>query len=199
MLFKLRVYTRGFWRALHLRLGLANLVCGLLPDFFSGVIRARIYRLAGIKIGAGSFIMGNLELLGVQKDFYRNLEVGSDVLISNHVTINLDEKVIVGDNVTLSPFVRIYTSTHKVGPSSRRCLHGEIVKPVIIEKGSWVALGATILPGVRIGYGSIVAAGAVITRDIPPNSFVAGVPGKVIKNLPCEDGYQSVYKEFITN
>ncbi len=186
MLFKLGFYICGYFRALHLRLWLANLLCNLFPDYFSGVLRARVYRLAGFKIGPSCFIMGNLELLGVRKEFYQNLVIGSEVLISNHVTINLDAKVIIEDNVTISPFVRIYTSSHKVGPTSRRCLHGEIVEPVIIEKGSWIALGATILPGVHIGAGSIVAAGSVVTKDIPSNSFVAGVPGKIIRTLPCE-------------
>lgn len=107
-----------------------------------------------------------------------------NTLISTNITINLDEKVIIEENVTVSPFVRIYTSTHYIGSSAQRCVPGSINKPVTIEKGSWVGLGAIILPGVTIGYGSVVAAGAVVTKNIPPNSFVGGVPATVIKTLP---------------
>ncbi len=162
---------------------MANLVCRLLPDFFSGVFRARIYRLAGLKIGDGCFIMSNMELLTGLEGFYDKLEVGKHCLISSHVTINLDDKVTIGENVTIGPFVRIYTGSHKMGPSSRRCSQELISAPVIIGDGSWVAMSAVILPGVKIGQGCVVAAGSVVTKDIPDNSYVAGVPATIHKQL----------------
>ncbi|MEI7555189.1 acyltransferase [Candidatus Chlorohelix sp.] len=127
--------------------------------------------------------MGNVELLSGSPDFYRNLKVGSNTLISTNVTINLDAKVVIEDFVTLSPFVRIYTGSHNVGNSEHRC-NKPVNKPVIIGRGSWIALGATILPGVTIGRGSVVAAGSVVTKDVPPNSFVTGVPAEVKRILP---------------
>ena len=105
-------------------------------------------------------------------------------MISSHVTINLDGKVSIGKNVTLGPFVRIYTGTHRIGPASQRCLPGAIPEPVIIEEGSWIAMCAVILPGVHIGPGCVVAAGAVVTKDIPANSYVAGVPARIVRQLP---------------
>lgn len=159
----------------------------MLPQFSGGSIRALLYRLVGFKIGRGAYIMDSLELLSGSPNFYSNLTIGSNTLFSSHVTINLDEKVIIEDNVTISPFVRIYTGTHDIGPSSNRCKRNPIAKPVIIEKGCWIALGVTILPGVRIGRGSVVAAGAVVSKDVPPDSFVSGVPGKVTKTLPVEE------------
>lgn len=167
-----------------MRYWLVNFICGLLPDFFSGVIRARIYRLAGFKIGQGTFIIGNLDLISGQPGFYDKLEVGPNNVIGNRVAINLDDKVILEENVSISPFVRIYTGTHNIGPGSNRRQHELLSKPVVIERGSWIGMCAVILPGVRIGHGSIVAAGAVVTKDIPPDSYVEGNPAKVIQTLP---------------
>jgi acetyltransferase-like isoleucine patch superfamily enzyme len=180
---KVFAYSKAFLETLHLKYYLVNLVCGFLPKFSSGAIRTYLYRLAGFKLGKGCFIMGNIELLSGKPDLESYLVVGENVLISTNVTLNLDEKITIGKNVTLSPFVKIYTSTHKIGPQAKRCSGDAIFEPVVIEDGCWIALGATILPGVRIGYGSVVAAGAVVNKDIPPNSFVAGIPGKVIREL----------------
>ncbi|WP_341468067.1 acyltransferase [Candidatus Chlorohelix allophototropha] len=126
--------------------------------------------------------MGNVELLSGNPDFYKNLKIGSSTLISTNVTINLDDKVVIEDYVTLSPFVRIYTGTHTIGNSGHRC-NKPLYKPVTIGRGSWIALGAIILPGVTIGRGCVVAAGSVVTKDVPPDSFVAGVPAEVKKVL----------------
>ena len=178
MISKLIMYAKAFRSCIHLRYSLANFIGFFLPKFFSGIIRAKTYRIAGFDIGKGSFIMGNIELLSGSPNFYRNLKVGSNTLISTNVTINLDAKVVIEDFVTISPFVRIYTGTHTVGNSGHRC-NKPINKPVIIGRGSWIALGATILPGVTIGQGSIVAAGSVVTKDVPPDSFVTGVPAQV--------------------
>jgi acetyltransferase-like isoleucine patch superfamily enzyme len=175
-------------RQMHARLWLANLVCGVLPDFGSGAVRGRIYRLVGFDIAASSFIMGNLELLaGSLGSFYDKLHVGQHTVVGNHVTINLDAAVTIGNNVSLSPFVRIYTSTHQLGPGSSRRLPGVLAKPVVIEDGCWVGLGAMILPGVTLGHGTVVAAGAVVTQEVPADSYVEGNPAQVIRQLPWGD------------
>lgn len=58
-----------------------------------------------------------------------------------------------------------------------------VVSPIVIESNVWIGAGATILPGVTIGENSVVAAGAVVTKDVPPNTIVGGVPAKFIKNV----------------
>ncbi|MGI9146791.1 MAG: acyltransferase [Chloroflexota bacterium] len=172
----------------HLKFQLANMISGLMPDFGSGVLRGRLYRIAGLDVAADAFIMGNLELpSGSQIGFYDKLHVGSGVVIGNHVTINLDSEVRIGANVALSPFVRIYTGTHHLGPGSNRRLARVVGKSVAIEDGCWIGLGATILPGVTVGHGSIIAAGAVVTEAVPPNSYVEGNPARVIRQLPWGD------------
>ncbi len=181
---KFDYYYEQLCYSLHIKYWLANVACRILPHFISGVIRARVYRMAGFKIGSGAYLVDNLELLSARPGFYSNLVIGANTLFGSHITINLDDLVIIEDNVTVGPYVRIYTGTHNVGPGSNRCQRNPLAEPVVIEKGSWIAIGVTILPGVRIGHGSVVAAGAVVTRDVPPNSFVTGVPGRVVKTLP---------------
>ncbi|MBV8718286.1 MAG: acyltransferase [Chloroflexi bacterium] len=170
---------------LHLAYRLANLACSVVPGFASGVLRTRLYRLAGIGIHPTTYITGNLELVGGESDgFYGRLTVGPGGVIGNHVTINLDAEVRLEQNVSLGPFVKIYTATHPIGPGSNRRVGQVLAKPVRVGRGSWIGLGAMILPGVTIGNGCIVAAGAVVTTDMPDNSYVEGNPAKVVDQLP---------------
>jgi maltose O-acetyltransferase len=158
----------------------------LLPTFWSAWIRADLYRRIGFTIGSGSAIMGNMRLIGTSSSFYENLVVGSGAEISDSVTINLDERVSLGNNVALGPGVTIYTASHKIGPGSHRL--GKVVGlPVTIEDGVWVRLGAVIAPGVTVGRGSIVALGAVVLQDVPPNTYVEGNPAKVTRKLGWGD------------
>jgi len=180
-------YLSSLWVSTHCKFALANLVSGLLPDFVSGVVRGRMYRLAGFDIGPGGFIMGYLELNSGLPGFYRKLVIGPGVIIGNHVTINLDATVFLGKSVSIGPYVRMYTGTHQIGPGSQR-RHGRVLtKPVTVEDGAWIGLGAMILPGVTVGRGSIVGAGAVVTGDVPPNSYVEGNPAQVVRELPWGD------------
>jgi maltose O-acetyltransferase len=181
-------HSRALLTHVHLRFTLANLISGLLPDFGSGVLRGRLYRLAGLDIAPHVFIMGNLNLVGGPAGgFYDKLHVGRGTVIGNHVTINVDAEVRMGTNVSLSPFVRIYTGTHQLGPGSNRRISKVVAKPVLIEDGCWIGLGAMLLPGVTLGHGSVVAAGAVVTEAVPADSYVEGNPAKVLRQLPWGD------------
>lgn len=98
----------------------------------------------------------------------------------NGVHIDVRELVQIGENVRIAPYTIILDSDfHDV----KDHFSEGAAKPVIIEDNVWVATRATILKGVTIGKGSVVAAGAVVTKDIPPNCVAAGVPAKVIKKL----------------
>lgn len=182
-----RQYLPSLTHGFHFKLAVANAACGLLPDFVSGVVRGRLYRLAGFDVGPAAFIMGNLELTGNVPEFYDKLVIGPAASIGNHVTISLDAGVYLGRNVSIGPYVLIYTGTHQIGPGSQRRMGETVSRPVRIEDGSWVGLGAIILPGVTIGQGSIVAAGAVVGEDVAPNSYVEGNPARVVRQLPWGD------------
>ena len=93
--------------------------------------------------------------------------------------------VTIGTSVAIGPHTRIVTDTHDIGAPTRRAGTGR-KEPVVIEDGAWIGASVTILPGVTIGRGAVVAAGAVVTRDVSPNTLVAGVPAKVIRKLDSE-------------
>jgi acetyltransferase-like isoleucine patch superfamily enzyme len=128
--------------------------------------------------------MSNLRLVSGVQGFYDKLDIGPGVVTGARVTINVDAPVRLGRNVSLGPEVIIYTGTHKLGPGSQRRLQDLVAKPVTIEDGCWIGLAAIILPGVTIGHGSVVAAGAVVTQDVPPDSYVEGNPAQVVRKLP---------------
>jgi maltose O-acetyltransferase len=181
-----RLYLRKFRHSFHAKFLLVNIVCGILPDVASGVLRGRLYRWAGFAVQDGAFIMGNLRLTSATPDFYNNLYIGSNTTVADSVTINLDSRVSIGMNVAIAPHVLIYTGSHKIGPGSMRI--GEFVGlPVTIEDGAWIRLGAIIAPGVTIGRGTVVAAGAVVLKDVPPNVYVEGNPARVTRRLPWGD------------
>jgi acetyltransferase-like isoleucine patch superfamily enzyme len=87
----------------------------------------------------------------------------------------------VGDGVMIANRVNLVTSGHPVEPDQRRAYI--TAAPIAIGANAWIATAATILPGVSIGADSVVAAGAVVTRDVPPATLAAGVPAKVVRDL----------------
>lgn len=108
------------------------------------------------------------------------LIIGSNSRI-NGVHIGVTQKVIIGLNVRIAPYTIILDSDfHEVG--NHMSEDGK-TSPVIIKDNVWIATRATILKGVTIGENSVVATGAVVTRDVPPNSVVAGVPARIIKKI----------------
>ena len=110
-----------------------------------------------------------------------DIRVGRRVFINQCCTLYDMGGVYIADDVMIGPNVNIITTSHPLKPSQRRAyIEG---KPIAIEKNVWIATGATILGGVTLGENSVVAAGAIVTKDVPPNSFVAGVPAKVIRSL----------------
>ena len=175
-------------RSFHFRLALANLICGLLPGFAGGAMRARLYRLAGLRgIAPSAFLMGNLRLITGTGNISDKLAIGDHSVVGNSVTLNLDADLTIGRNVSLGPNVLVYTGTHMIGPGSNRRVGALLAKPVVIEDGCWIGLAAIVLPGVTLGHGSVVAAGAVVSQSVPPNSYVEGNPARVVRELPWGD------------
>jgi len=181
---KLLMFATDLLQSFHLKYKLVNLACGLLPDDSSAPIRVRLYRLTGLNVARNAFIMSNLRLVSGVEGFYDKLSIGTGVVTGSRITINVDAPVTIGQNVSLGPEVIIYTGTHPLGPGSQRRLNEIVAKPVTIENGCWIGLAAIILPGVTIGHGSVVAAGAVVTQDVPADSYVEGNPAQVVRKLP---------------
>jgi acetyltransferase-like isoleucine patch superfamily enzyme len=116
--------------------------------------------------------------------FYTNfgkfIQIGKNVFI-NHACSFLDMGgITLEDHVLIGPKVNLITENHPVDPANRRAL---ICKPIVIKRNAWIGAGATILPGVTVGENAIVAAGAVVSKDVPANTIVGGVPAKFIKSI----------------
>ena len=116
--------------------------------------------------------------------FYTNfgihIKIGKGITI-NHACTFLDlGGITLGDDVMLGPKVNLITENHPVNPTERKQLN---LKSILIKKNAWIGAAATVLPGVTIGENSIVAAGAVVNKDVPANTIVGGIPAKVIKSI----------------
>lgn len=113
-------------------------------------------------------------------NFGRFTRIGKNVFI-NHACSFLDMGgITLEDQVLLGPKVNLITENHPVDPTDRRAL---ICKPIVIKRNAWIGAAATILPGVTIGENAIVAAGAVVSKDVAANTVVGGVPAKFIKTI----------------
>lgn len=113
-------------------------------------------------------------------NFGQFIQLGKNVFI-NHACSLLDMGgIIIEDDVLIGPRVNLTTENHPLDPSDRRAL---VTKPIIIKRKAWIGAGATILPGVTIGENAVVAAGAVVSKDVPANTVVGGIPAKFIKAI----------------
>jgi|SRR5579859_272499 len=117
-------------------------------------------------------------------DCGKNIHVGDRVFINQNCTFYALADIIINDDVLIGPNVSLITSEHPVAPSQRRAYL--LGKPITIERGVWLAAGATVIGGVTIGENSVVAAGSVVTRNIPPNTLVAGNPASIIRSIEGE-------------
>lgn len=116
-------------------------------------------------------------------DFGRHIRIGKNVFINSGAMFTDLGGITLEDNVLIAPRVNILTVNHPENPAQRR---GLVLKPVVIRKNAWIGAGATILPSVTVGENGIVAAGAVVSKDVPPNSIVGGIPARVLKNIATE-------------
>jgi acetyltransferase-like isoleucine patch superfamily enzyme len=113
-------------------------------------------------------------------DCGKNIRVGARVFINQNCTFYSLAPIIIGDDVLIGPNVSLITSEHPVAPSQRRAFL--VGKPIVIENNVWVAAGSTVIGGVTIGENAVVAAGSVVTKDVPPNTLVGGNPAKVLRS-----------------
>lgn len=173
---------KGLTRRWRPRLIFFTCLARLLPDSSLGRARRALYRLAGCHLGRRVILLGNIRLLG-EGDVASRLTMEEGVFVGIGVTLGLDGPITLGKNVTIGPETILHTASHYLGKSERRMDFRTLIKPIVVEEGAWIAMRVTVLPGVTVGRGAVVAAGAVVTRDVPPNTLVGGVPARVIKNL----------------
>ena len=124
------------------------------------------------------------ECFGMFPPFYtdcgKNITVGKRVFINSGCCFQDQGGIDIGDDVLIGQQVVIATLNHDLHPEKRGSM---TPKPVKIGNKVWIGAHATVLPGVTIGDGAVVAAGAVVTKDVPSNTVVGGVPAKMIKEI----------------
>lgn len=165
----LPVRPRMFW---------AQKAAAVFP--YLGGLRARtaLYRLGGAEIGHGTVLLGPLRLWGRAR-----LRIGTHCVLNGFTAINIESDVTIGDSVWIGNDAMILTASHSIGPHERRGGTDVTRAPVVIENGCWIGARAVLLPGVTVGAGSVVAAGAVVSKDVAPDTLVGGVPAKLIRIL----------------
>lgn len=114
-------------------------------------------------------------------DYGLNITVGRAIFIGYECAFTGHAAIDIADEVMIAHKVNLITAGHPVEPDKRRA--HITAAPITIETNVWIGAAATILPGVRIGAGAVVAAGAVVTHDVPAATLVAGVPATVIRQL----------------
>jgi acetyltransferase-like isoleucine patch superfamily enzyme len=138
-------------------------------------VRDLFSRLTGVPVDP-SFWM----LPPFYTDFGKNIRVGKDVFI-NHGCEFMDRGgITLEDKVLIGPRVNLVTINHPVEPSQRR---STFCAPIVIKRNAWIGVGASVMPGVTIGENAIVAANAVVTKDVAANSIVGGIPATLIRDF----------------
>lgn len=122
----------------------------------------------------------------LQVSYGDNVTFGDDVFVNVGFTLVDDVEVTIGSRVMIAPNVTITVTGHPVHPELRAGM-AQFSAPVVIEDDVWLGAHVVVLPGVTIGAGSIVGAGSVVTKDVPPNVVVGGVPARVLRSITDED------------
>ena len=150
-------------------------IIGLIPSHH---VRRFFYRISGMIIGDGSTIHTGAR-------FYDpgNIRIGKDSIIGERVVLDGRDKIIIGNHVAIATEVMIYNAEHNVQSEN----FSSKTEPVVIEDYVFIGPRAIILPGVKVGKGAVVAAGAVVTKNVDEFSIVGGVPAKVIGERKVKD------------
>ncbi|WP_326667839.1 sugar O-acetyltransferase [Streptomyces sp. NBC_01257] len=118
--------------------------------------------------------------------FGSRVHIGDDFFGNVNLTFVDDVDIRIGNDVMIAPSVTLTTTGHPVHPA-RRADFGRFSEPIVIEDKVWIGSNVVVLPGVRIGYGSVIGAGSVVSRSIPPMAVALGTPCRVVRPITDED------------
>ncbi len=149
-------------------------------------------------IGEGTTMLGP-----VRFHYGCHTRIGAHCFMNFNFTVQDDAPVTIGDHNCFGPNVTIVTPMHPMLPEERRglvCSDGVerflcYAKPVNIGNDCWFGANVVVCPGVTIGDNCVIGAGSVVTKDIPSNSFAAGIPAKVIRTITKEDSVRKIFPE----
>jgi acetyltransferase-like isoleucine patch superfamily enzyme len=152
-----------------------KLLCRLNAASEPEEIRSLIGKIIGFKVDATTMLFPPFQI-----NYGRNTRIGKNVFINFDCTFLDLGGITIEDHVMLGPKVSLLSEGHPVAVMSRQTL---TVGSIHIKRNAWIGAGAIILQGVTIGENAVVAAGAVVSKDVPANTIVGGIPAKHIKNL----------------
>lgn len=144
---------------------------------FPRLLRSRALGALGKDISPSAVINAHVTIAGGA-----TFTVGARTFVNEGVYLDLSERITIGEDCAIGHEVLFTTATHQLAKPTRRA-GAPALRPIIVGDGTWIGSRATILPGVRIGSGCVVGAGAVVTSDIPNDSIYAGVPARLIRTL----------------
>lgn len=171
---KARIERVRIWRFYFFRI--ANLV--QKSDLFPRKFRPALLNLGGLDISSVR-IQSNVEFLAGE------ISIGEGSYINTGTLLDATAPIRIGCRVFIAPRVNLITATHEIGDEDMRA-GGRAPSPIVVGDGVWIGTAATVLPGVTIARGCIVAAGAVVNRSTEPNGLYAGVPARRIRDLPVK-------------
>lgn len=164
---------------------LLNNFINIIPFY---LIRNTFYKISGIKIGKKSTIHMKVFIEGVYPSGNR-LKIGDNTSIGRASYLDARGELEIGNSVSISPGVQIITAQHDLNSRDFRGIRSK----VMIEDYVWIGTNAIILPGVKIGKGAVIAAGAVVTKDVKDYEVVGGNPAKFIKSRTQDLDYKCIY------
>lgn len=139
------------------------------------VVRLLLYRLLGMQVGRANVRSGC-------QFTTRLVTLGYDAMVNRGCTFDNSARVTLGDRVRVGPEVMFCTSTHELGDRAQRAA-ARADRPVSVGDGVWIGTRAVLLPGVTVGAGCVIAAGALVADDCAPDGLYAGVPARRVRDL----------------
>lgn len=142
-------------------------------------IREQVSAITGQEIDPSTEIR-----LPFYTDYGHNIHIGKGVFINNGATFTDLGGIEIHDRALIGPNASLISVNHPLEPAKRHLVE---LKKVVIDENAWVGSNATVLPGVTVGQNAVVAAGAIVTHDVPANTVVAGCPARIIKHIRKDD------------
>ena len=160
------------------RLFVVRKILDFVPETRAFGMKRILYRWAGAIISEAVRINSSVKITGVGK-----LSIGANTWIGPNTIILCSSEISIGANCDIAPKVYIGDGTHEITPKEDRIAGVDTTRKITIGDGCWLCVNSTVLPGVTIGNKCVVAAGAVVTKNVDDMTLVAGVPARRIKDL----------------
>lgn len=159
-----------------------NHIVSHIPSYT--IRHAWYHKVLGWTIGPGaSILMGQHVQMAGARSSGKKVIIGKDSVINQGCLLYTTGGLIIGEHVSISSGAWLVTGSHDINDPQ----FPDLYKPIVIKDYVWIGMRATILAGITVGEGSIVMAGAVVTRDVPPYTVVGGVPARVISERQLHD------------